>query len=94
MTAPADGDGPDDPRRLGFRRPPAVDRSRSERFRRLLEASREAWRARTEPLTDRRIARLAREREELDREGLREARERGGRFDPETGSVSLPPDLD
>ena len=93
MTPPEE-DGPDDPRRLGFRRPPEVDRSRSDRFRRLLEASREAWRARTEPLTGERVARLAREREDLDREGLREARERGARFDPETGSLSLPPDLD
>lgn len=91
---PADGDGPGDPRRLGFRREPEVDRNRSERFRRLLEASREAWRTRTEPLTGERIDRLVREREALDREDLREARRRGARLDPETGAVSLPPSLD
>lgn len=89
-----EGPGPDDPRRLGFRRPPEVDRSRSDRFRRIIEASREAWRARTEPLTGERIARLVRERDEVEREDLRAARERGARFDPETGSVSFPPDLD
>lgn len=90
----ADGGDPDDPRRLGFRRMPDVDRNRSDRFRRLLEAAREAWRARTEPLTGETIDRLARERDEVDRAELREARERGARYDPETGSVSLPPALD
>lgn len=85
---------PDDPRRLGFRRLPRPDRNRSDRFRRLLDAAREAWRARTEPLTGERIDRLARERDEVDRKELREARERGARYDPETGSISLPPALD
>lgn len=93
MTPGAD-DPPSDPRRLGFRRPPEIDRGRSERFRKLLEAAREEWRARTEPLTEARIERLAGEREEMDPEGLREARDRGARYEPETGSVSFPPDLD
>mgnify|MGYP006278851597 CR=1 FL=1 len=92
--SPASDDGFRDPRRLGFRRPPEIDRSRSDRFRRLLEAAREEWRARTEPLTDERIERLAAEREELDADGLREARRGGARYQPETGSVSFPPDLD
>lgn len=87
----AEREAPVDPRRLGFRRAPEIDRSRSDRFRRLLEAAREAWRTRTEPLTDERIAE---EREELGADELREARRRDARFDPETGSVSLPPDLD
>lgn len=87
-------DAPRDPRRLGFRRAPEIDRSRSERFRRLLEAAREEWRARTEPLTDERIERLAADREGLQADGLREARRRGARYEPGTGSVSLPPDLD
>lgn len=90
----AEREAPVDPRRLGFRRAPEIDRSRSDRFRRLLEAAREAWRTRTEPLTDERIARIAEEREQLGEEELREARRRDARFDPETGSVSLPPDLD
>ena len=85
---------PADPRRLGFRRAPEIDRSRSERYRRLIEASREAWRDRTEPLTDDLIARLAETREDLGPEDLREARRREARYDPETGAVSLPPDLD
>ena len=85
---------PPDPRRLGFRRAPEIDRSRSDRYRRLIEASREAWRARTEPLTDDRISRLAGTREDLEPEDLREARRRDARYDPETGAVSLPPDLD
>lgn len=91
---PGDEETPTDLRRLGFRRPPEVDRSRSERFRRLLDASREAWRARTEPLTPERVERLARSRGDLDGDDLREARRRGARYDPETGSISLPPDLD
>lgn len=87
-------DGEDrDFRRLGFRRAPGLDRSRAERFERLIEAAREEWRARTRPLTEERIRRLA-EREDRAREELERARERGARIDPETGSVSLPPDLD
>lgn len=85
---------PGDLRRLGFRRPPEVDRSRSERFERLLESAREEWRARTEPLDEELVERLARGEGELDEEELREARRRGARYEPETGSVSLPPDLD